>query len=53
MKNKVRQPSDKPNISPKADAAVIRLARLLGRQIARELHEERIATEAQAQEERP
>jgi len=30
-----------PNLSAKADAALLRLARLLGRQIARELDHER------------
>lgn len=47
MKNKARQSTAKPNISPEADAAIIRLARLLGRQIARELHEEHLAKEAE------
>jgi hypothetical protein len=51
MKNKARHPADKPNISPAADAAIIRLARLLGRQMARELHEERIAKETHVPEE--
>lgn len=51
MKNKARRPADRPNISPEADAAIIRLARLLGRQMARELHEERIGKETQAPEE--
>ena len=53
MKSKVRRSADRPNISPEADAAIIRLARLLGRQIARELHEERIAKENKAREESP
>ncbi|QSR19432.1 hypothetical protein CA833_19900 [Novosphingobium sp. KA1] len=30
-----------PALSPRAEAAIMRLAELLGRQIARELHEER------------
>ncbi|EQB14840.1 MULTISPECIES: hypothetical protein [Sphingobium] len=51
MKSKSRHPADKPDISPAADAAIIRLARLLGRQMARELHEEHIAKETQAPEE--
>lgn len=53
MKSKARRSADRPNISPEADAAIIRLARLLGRQIARELHEERIAKESKAREEPP
>lgn len=53
MKGKTRRSVDRPNISPEADAAIIRLARLLGRQIARELHEERVAKESKAREESP
>lgn len=53
MKGKKRPPVDKPALSPQADAAIIRLARLLGRQIARELHEERVAKQAKDSEDAP
>ncbi|WP_093021080.1 hypothetical protein [Sphingobium sp. YR768] len=51
MKNKTRPPIEKPALSAEADAAILRLARLLGRQMARELHEERIAKQARDAEE--
>ncbi|WP_165363636.1 hypothetical protein [Sphingobium cupriresistens] len=53
MKTKARRSADRPKISPEADAAIIRLARLLGRQIARELHEERVAKETKSPEQPP
>lgn len=45
MKKKRRARDMGPNISPAAEAAILRLARLLGRQIARELHEEALQRE--------
>ena len=53
MKSKKRSPIEKPALSPEADAAIIRLARLLGRQMARELHEERVAKQTKDTEEAP
>jgi hypothetical protein len=41
MKKKRPNRDAHPSLSPEADAAILRLARLLGRQIARELHQER------------
>lgn len=40
-KRKQRDPEPCPALSPRAEAAIMRLAELLGRQIARELHEEK------------
>ncbi|MFD2431435.1 hypothetical protein ACFSUK_31915 [Sphingobium scionense] len=40
-KGKRRDPDPCPALSPRAEAAIMRLAELLGRQIARELHEEK------------
>jgi hypothetical protein len=45
MKNKRRARHMGPSPSPEANAAILRLARLLGRQIARELYEERLEHE--------
>lgn len=45
MKKKRRAPDMGPKLSPTAEAAILRLARLLGRQIARELHEEALQRE--------
>lgn len=45
MKKKRRAPDMGPGLSPAAEAAILRLARLLGRQIARELHEEALQRE--------
>ncbi len=46
-KGKRRNTDACPALSPRAEAAIMRLAQLLGRQIARELHEERCAQERQ------
>ncbi|MEE4453478.1 hypothetical protein [Novosphingobium resinovorum] len=53
MKNKTGSPIEKPALSPEADAAILRLARLLGRQMARELHEEHTAKQGKPSEEAP
>lgn len=45
MKKKRRAPDMGPKLSPSAEAAILRLARLLGRQMARELHEEALQRE--------
>ena len=48
--SKKRRSSDMlPQLSPRADAAILRLARLLVRQIARELNEEQKEREKRAQ----
>lgn len=49
MKKKQRPLDMRPQVSPGADAAILRLARLLGRQIARELHEEQKEREKRAE----
>lgn len=48
MKKKRHAPDMGPKLSPTAEAAILRLARLLGRQIARELHEEALQREKSA-----
>lgn len=41
MKRRRPPPAGQPELSPQAHAAILRLARLLGRQIAREQHQAR------------
>jgi len=50
MKKKRHSLQEAPPLSPKADAAILRLARLLGRQMAREQYEAQLERERQGQE---
>ena len=49
MSKKRRSSNMLPQLSPRADAAILRLARLLGRQLARGLDEEQKEREKRAQ----